>query len=571
MRWVSFLFLGMLSVSGNAAITNESQRLDEFSFKKGLTASGGLTFTNTFYQGSDSLVVRDPYAFYLNGDLNLNLWGISMPFSFSYSNTEKSYTQPFNRFKLNPSYKWARLLVGTNVLHLSPYTLSDHEFTGVGVELTPGNWIVSGMYGRLKKAVEYDPLLENIATVSYKRMGYAGKVGYAADFGEYNVTFFHGEDDKNSLEYLLPEECVVTPQENTAVSASITQNFCKYFYIHGEYAVSLFNSNILTEDMEEAETDNIMDRVFGKRVSDRYVDALNAAAGYQGKVFGLALKYERVAPYYSSLGGYYFVNDVENYTIAPNLKLFAGKLALSGNFGLQYNNLNNEAQNDTRRAIYSANAAFTSGKAWNASLSFSNFTTYTKVKPESYPFYTDALDSLNFYQVSRSLVGTASYTFGTDQVSNVFSLSASYQESNFLKEEELSSFSEFYSGNLGFSRQVSPISLGWSLFMNANYCTATGLETLYCGPSAAINKGFCDNTLTTGLSCSYNMNRASGKEDGSLLNSRLALSYVLDGTKKKLGRHTFSLSSGYTRYLGGMANGAEDYEFLTTLTYGVGF
>ena len=129
-----------------------------------------------------------PYAFYLNGSLNINLWGISMPFSFSLSNTQKSYTQPFNRFKLDPSYKWVHLLIGTNTLEMSKYTLSDHDFCGVGVELTPDKWNISAMYGRLNKAVEYDPLVANYQTVAFKRMGYAAKVGYAGDFGgEYNV------------------------------------------------------------------------------------------------------------------------------------------------------------------------------------------------------------------------------------------------------------------------------------------------------------------------------------------------------------------------------------------------
>ena len=140
-----------------ADVTTTSQNLDDLSFKKGLKVNGGLSFTNNFYKGSDSLVLRDPYAFYLNGNLNVNLWGVSMPFSFMYSNTQKSYTQPFNRFKLDPRYKWVHLLIGTNVLEMSKYTLSDHLFTGVGVELTPGNWNISGMYGRFNKAIEYDP------------------------------------------------------------------------------------------------------------------------------------------------------------------------------------------------------------------------------------------------------------------------------------------------------------------------------------------------------------------------------------------------------------------------------
>lgn len=50
------------------AITTTRQNLDEFSFKKGVKVGGGLSFSKDFYVGSDSLVTRDPYAFYLNGN-----------------------------------------------------------------------------------------------------------------------------------------------------------------------------------------------------------------------------------------------------------------------------------------------------------------------------------------------------------------------------------------------------------------------------------------------------------------------------------------------------------------------
>lgn len=73
-----YVLLGILLFAVGAAhadISTTSQNLDEFSFKKGFKANGGLSFSNDFYAGSDSLVKRDPYAFYLNGNLNMNLWG----------------------------------------------------------------------------------------------------------------------------------------------------------------------------------------------------------------------------------------------------------------------------------------------------------------------------------------------------------------------------------------------------------------------------------------------------------------------------------------------------------------
>ena len=39
-----------------------SQDIDQFSLKKGVTASGGLSFNNTFFNSNDSMVNRDPYV-----------------------------------------------------------------------------------------------------------------------------------------------------------------------------------------------------------------------------------------------------------------------------------------------------------------------------------------------------------------------------------------------------------------------------------------------------------------------------------------------------------------------------
>lgn len=570
-KTVVALMMSMACLYANADISTTSQRLDEFSFKKGLKVHGGLSFSNNFYAGSDSLVSRDPYAFYLNGNLNLNLWGIGMPFSFSVSNTQKSYTQPFNRFKLDPSYKWVHLLIGTNSMSLNRFTLSDHDFTGIGVELTPGKWNVSGMYGRLKKAVEYDPLKNNIDYVSYKRIGYAGKVGYTSNSGSYEVTFFHGEDDKNSLMDAIPDECVLTPKRNTAVSASVSQSFLKYFNFHLEYAISAYNTNLVNDQFDEVVTKTFIDKVFHRKQSDKMTDAIAASVGYHGPVFGINLQYERISPYYSSLGGYYFNSDEQNITIAPNLNLFKGKLSLSGNFGLQYNNLNNDQSTDTRHLVYSANISYNSGKVWSANASFSNFNTYTKVKPVSYPYYTDDLDTLNFYQVSRSLSLMNSFNFGSEEVKDGITLSTSYQTANSLQEDRMTSYSDFYSGSLSFNQQFVNSALGWSAYVTANYCNASQMETLYMGPGAGMSKSFFDGALNTSLSVAYNTNQVSGRDSGGLLNANLSASYAIKPKSKKLGNHVFSLSSGYTRYLGAMVSGDNEYESLTRLTYSVSF
>ncbi len=545
-----------------------AQDLDALSLKKGITASGGLSFSNTFYSGNSQIVHRDPYLYFLTGNLNINMFGFDLPFSFSYSNTSKSYMQPFNRFEFAPKYKWVKMYFGSTAMNFSKYTLAGHRFTGVGAELTPGNWYIGAMYGRLLKPVEYDPQIENLTAVSYKRMGYGVKAGYSNNGDEASVIFFTARDHTGSLKYAVPDEANLHPQENTTISASGKKSFLKYFFVQAEYAFSIYNSELRNEMGEKPETSNFVDNLLGKNGNDRYLDALNASVGFQNPLWGLSLGYERVAPDYQTLGGYYFTNDVEIFKAAPNVNLWKGKLRLSGSIGLEYNNLDNKKANDTRRTVGSANLAFTPSEAWNATLGYSNFTTYTKYRPQAYPYYVDNLDSLNFYQVTQTLNASLGYVFGEkERIMNTVMTTASYQTGGSRSGNLTGDRSEFLSLMLSFGEQFIPQNLTWSAFMSVNNMEATGIHSLFWGPGTSLSKGFLKNSLTGSLTCNYNQSKMSGmvSSSTSLLNTSLALQYTLQG--ESYGKHSISANAGLTSYF----NNEQTYEFLAMVMYGVKF
>lgn len=548
-----------------------SQDIDQFSLKKGVTASGGLSFNNTFYAGSDSLVRRDPYLYTLCGDLDLNVAGVGLPFSFALSNTDETYSLPFNRIQVTPQYKWVKLYLGQSALNFSPYTLAGHDMRGVGMELTPGNWYIGATYGRLNKAVEYDPATDNVDYVSYKRMGYAAKVGWTGSKTDVNATFFHGEDDPHSLAGSVPAEADLHPQENTAVSAYLRQNIGKHLFVQGEYAFSMFNSEIRTAEGATAHGSTFVDKVFGRKGNDRYVDALNAQIGWQDQLWGLSFCYERVAPYYQTLGGYYFTNDKEDFTLAPYLKLFKSKLNISGKFGLEYNNLNGMKSDNTHRLAGSACVAFNSGKHWNASLNYSNFSTYTRYKKTAYPYYTDELDSLNFYQVSQSLMGSVVFNFGDKERMQNIGLNASWQYANTEAGNASSTRQNVESASLNFSQNLTRQKLGWMAYASANYSDDRQAESLYVGPGASLNKSFFKDALNTSASCAYNVNTLNGARHSSLLNSNLSATWNMKFVKEKYGSHGMTGSVGLTNWLKKSDSKRKDYELLATVNYSVRF
>ncbi|MFN8688363.1 MAG: hypothetical protein ACK5XL_00010, partial [Cyclobacteriaceae bacterium] len=139
--------LGCLSLSAAA------QDIGQIGVKKGVTLNGSLNLSSIGYRVWGIEQRRDPFNWFATGNLNVNLFGYSVPLSFSYSNANTSFSQPFNQFTFTPQYKWVKTYVGYSAMTFSNYTLNGHVFLGGGVELTPGNWRISAMYGRLRKAV----------------------------------------------------------------------------------------------------------------------------------------------------------------------------------------------------------------------------------------------------------------------------------------------------------------------------------------------------------------------------------------------------------------------------------
>ncbi|HEY0898989.1 MAG TPA: hypothetical protein VGD90_06625, partial [Sphingobacteriaceae bacterium] len=129
--------IGVVFLCGIAGSVN-AQRLDDFGKEPLIKVQGSVSLDQMAYYASGMAGRRDPYNFYLNAALNLDVYGWAVPFSFSYSNQSRgAFQQPFNQFSLNPSYKWVTASVGSQSASFSGYTLNGHVFSGLGLELSP--------------------------------------------------------------------------------------------------------------------------------------------------------------------------------------------------------------------------------------------------------------------------------------------------------------------------------------------------------------------------------------------------------------------------------------------------
>lgn len=543
------------------------QAIDQLDVNKGLQLSGSITTSNIGYLTS-GVKRRDPFSSYLSGNLNLNLFGYSMPFTFSYSNRQASYTQPFNQFRFAPSYKWVKLYIGTANMSFSNYTLSGHLFNGVGVELTPGKWEVAAMYGRMKKAVQPSLDQQSYIEPSYKRMGYGLKVGYSDTWGRVGVNIFSARDDANSLKMVTPE-MQIEPLGNVAVGLNARKTFLKRFYADVEYAFSvvnrLDNPLVSIDTLDISEKDNATSRRF---------NAINTAVGYQGDIFALALRYERVAPGYRTLGAYYFNNDMQNITIAPSVRLLKGTLQLSANVGIQQDNLDKKKEATTKRWVGSLNAAYNPNEHWNLAASYSNFNTYTKYRMTDDPYFRDELDSLNFYQVSQTLTGSAGYSFGEKDYKHTITGFLSYQQSKDQQDANpAAGTTNLYSSNASYTYSIIPRSISFTLGANYNLNEGPGLRTTFVGPSVNVAKGMLKNQLKASAGGTYNYSNTEAetvKKDFSTVNGRFNLTYSTKGDKNATLGHHAGLTLNYLQRIASAPDKGYN-EWTITVNYTMSF
>jgi hypothetical protein len=532
-----------------------SQNLEKVGKKDMVKVSGGLNYSSVFYNADGIPNRRQPFTWFLNGNLNVNILDVSLPFTFNYSNNQVAYTQPFNIQSFNPTYKWIKGYAGITSMQFSQYTLAGHVFAGGGIELTPKNFKFAAMYGRLKKAVEFDSENNSDANMSYKRMGYGAMAGYDKNGHGIKLIYFAAKDEATSLVF-IPVNTNVTPMENTVVSIGGHTTFYKKIKLEAEYALSGLTRNITSPSDVNSPPKNQLPGIFKPNATSQFFGAFKSSIGYNVKSFGINLNYERIDPEYKTLGAYYFNNDLENITIAPSLGLLKGKLNLTLNTGVQRNNLDNSKLATTKRWVGSFNANFMPSKQWNLMASYSNFSTFTKQRPQEDPFYRNTLDTLNFYQLSQNSMLSMGYNFGKTKTKQNILLTANYMVTGqnqgaisdpgmFGTTSNVKLPSRIVNGNLSHNTSIVKTKTSISIGVNANYSQLIGMDNFYFGPSVNIGQAFVKNTIRVSVGSSYNQMLTNSIKTNEVFNHRLTFGYNPKFKNQKTGRLGFNISATY--------------------------
>mgnify|MGYP001686236021 FL=1 len=386
MRFALSVF--MLTVWSHTVHAQNVEEVLEFRKKKPFKISGSISANATQFNSTPKQS-RQSFTYQLSGSINMSLYELlNIPISFNLNNYGAKFSYPSlpNRLSLHPSYKWIRAHIGDVSMSFSPYTLNGHQFTGAGIELTPGRWQISAMGGRLLRRVDADSLNPSIRP-NYERWGYGGKVRYEADKFALGGTVFTAKDKMSNISFDT-DALGIYPKGNIAIGLEGTLSIIKDLKLSLEYGLSIMQRDLRVKEKS-------------------YYHAFKADLAYSFLGNTIGIGYERISPDYETLGAYYFNNDYENFTINYSRNFFENKMGIALSGGVQRDDLSGQKQEKNKRFVGSANINFTPSEKFSASVSLSSYQAHRNIK-SSFDYINERtpyenLDTLRFTQLNNSI------------------------------------------------------------------------------------------------------------------------------------------------------------------------
>jgi hypothetical protein len=541
MRLLTVLITILLTTAySNAQDLTNIKDANPFEFSGSIVA--GTSFNKT-YNREDR---RSPYAYFISANPVFSFYGIQVPVSFTYRDQKGSISQPFNRYLINPTYKWISLHVGNTRLTMNPYVMSGQVVKGVGLELTPKKFRFSAVYGNLENPLaQLDSIVGGaILLEAYKRKAYSAKLGYGSARNFFELTAFKAKDDisKMSLEEVRSRS--VKPEDNVVLGLGTVLSPSKWLSFRANGAVSAHTANQTTPNIiESEELKEIQDQyedIITLNLSSKLQYAGDASLDFRFKYFGFGGEYKRVQPFYKSLGTYYFQEDYENILAKFNFRMLKNKIRFTGRGGLQRNNLEKTRSATNARQVLNASLSLIPTPKIFMNLRYAN------MQSDRNPNITAVNDSLRLTRTTGSYGGVTRVSFGSRERASAISLTANYQNLQDLlggasRNNEINN----YNGSLSYNLRIKEkqTSLIASLLGNQN--TIDTLNRTRLGGSLQYGIRLLEKKLALTSNAGYMTNFLNGTGDGSTMTFRVGARF----TKKK--SWSTSVNINYLNRIGG--------------------
>ncbi|MCE6992523.1 hypothetical protein [Dyadobacter sp. CY323] len=566
---IACLWLMILTVVSTFS-NSFAQNLQGFRGQKPFEINGSLSASLQFYTVDGIASRRQPFTWFLTGSPVMKLYGMTFPFSFTVSEQERRFSQPFNQYGVSPSYKWIKLHLGYRNVRFSDYTLAGANFLGAGIELNPGKFRAGFVYGRFARAVQEDSSSTDpryrYLRPSYKRIGMAGKLGYGGKKAFIDVSAFGARDVIGSI----PTPSLrsrITPMENLAIGIKNHIGFLKQKLTFDlDLGASLLTRDISGYDLEDPlPWQNTLLSVMAVNNSTSFFTAASASAAYSfAKIGSLRLGYQRIDPDYQSLGAYYFQNDVEQFTVSPSFSLLKNKLNVNGSYGRSHDNLNGKKLATTHRNVGSLNVNAALIPKLSINLGYTNFGV-----GQSRGLGDLFNDSLAVSLVNASYSGNLSYLFGTRIQRQTVGLMVNYQNTN-----DQNRFTRQYTGAssfvsaLNYSHSHTAAHLNGNLSLSYVTIDTYGRKMVNIGPGLSVSKEWPKQKIRTSFTHNSQFRTTNGLRDGRVSNTGISASM-----SRKKQSFSMSVNNLHNRYQsGGDAVSYRNFaEYRGTISYGVRF
>jgi hypothetical protein len=458
-----------------------------------------------------------------------------MPFSFTWYNRNKSYSQPFNQYGLSPKYKWITAHFGYRSVSFSEFTLNGHTFLGAGVEMTPGKWRIGALYGKFNQNSDYDPYkAKKIPLLT--RKGWAVKAGYGTEKSFLDLSLLRiADNDKNYQPSIDPDQ--PTPQQNFAMGIHGRVTIIEDLTFEAEGAISVITDNSLGGALKN-NNDKIL-KLGGSFINinetSQHFSAFKSNLKWKvSKTVTSGLEYKRIDPGYNSMGAYFFNTDLENININQSVLLFKNKMNLHGSLGLQHDNLDHSKKFTSKRTVGALTMSYQITQKFGIDANYNNFTTNQKAGTLA------IIDTLKLFQINKSYSLTPRFMVANEKRSHLLMFvfnNMALDDKNKKTANQTETNTTIL--NLTYSLGLIPAKLNITTSLNSTKLKNNLYQNTMEGVTIGLNKMLASDKITLSWNNSYMFNKINS-DKGSVFNTAFAGGFRISQ------RQSINLSVYYT-------------------------
>lgn len=515
------LLSACLLVSLNAS----AQDIENIAKQKPFEVHGAVSVSGGYYKGVGFPNTRRPYTYSVIAAPTVSIYGVQIPFNFTFTEGSRSLKNPFAQFGINPYWKWVKGYFCWTNMHWTPTTLGGKTFLGAGVEINPSLFRFGAFWGRLNPAVRENLLGTEPIQPQYKRFGWGFRIGVGNEKNHFDIIWLHAKDRANSIPAPLDtlNQLNYTPAENAIVGIKSHQTFAKgklTWDLDGAVSGYTRNTNSQLLDIGDGLGTKFLKVAFPPRLSSSFAWSAHNNFTYRSEKLTLGFDYNRIEPEYQSMGVDYILNDQQKFML--NQQFYAGKKKWTFSFNefYQHDNLNKRKALRTHRTGLSGNANWQMNQNFGATFSYNGF----------YMFQTKGLkavnDSTKIAQLQNSFLVSPRYMIFNTKMVHVIFTAVTYT-----RLDDLNQFTAKYSRNntvnwnMGYTLSLIQSAFGFAPNLNIMFSKTPSFDVLNITPNATFSKSFWKGKINTSLMLGYTASRQNKLWNSKTINNTIGIGY----------------------------------------------